>query len=74
MNKRIVELRGHIQSSLSIKGFTMANKLKIGRDIFNYTLTRENGTSWKGKLVGYPLVEITDREVIKEKILDKLFS
>ncbi|NLX91907.1 MAG: hypothetical protein GXZ07_10070 [Firmicutes bacterium] len=55
-------------------------KLKIGGDIFNYTFTREldndkkNGASWKGKLVGYPLVEITDREVIKEKILDKLFS
>ena len=55
-------------------------ELKIGGDIFNYCFTdeaddgEENGNSWKGKLVGYPLVEITDREVIKEKILDKLFS
>ncbi len=54
-------------------------ELIIGGDIFHYRFVeepksgQEKGREWKGKFVGYPLVEITDREAAREKILERLF-
>ena len=52
--------------------------LRIGGDVFEYHWVdkkgnEENKEEWSGKFIGYPLVDISSREEIKEKILDKLF-
>lgn len=55
-------------------------ELIIGGDIFHYRYVEEPGSGqeerkeWKGEFLGYPLVEITDRAVVREKILEKLFQ
>lgn len=54
-------------------------ELKIG-DVSNYCFIEKpanedgKGREWKGRFIGYPLVEIKDREVAKKKILNKLFA
>jgi hypothetical protein len=51
----------------------------IGGRIFEYRWVDEKSEEeekeeWEGQFIGYPLVEITNRDVIKEKIMDKLFE
>lgn len=53
--------------------------LRISGDVFEYhwvdhNAKEEEREEWGGLFVGYPLVEITNREVLKEKIIDKLFK
>lgn len=64
---------------LSINKRKYFNKeLKIGGDVISYEEKPANGSGedkmWRGWFVGYPLVEITDREAAKRKILEKLYS
>lgn len=54
-------------------------QVAIGGQLFNYhwiddKTSREGKEEWIGRFVGYPLVEITDRKTIKEKILERLFN
>lgn len=54
-------------------------ELRIGGEVFEYhwvseTGDEENKEEWKGKFIGYPLADISSREEIKEKIMDKLFE
>lgn len=65
---------------LSVNHRKFFNKeLMIGGETFHYNWKEETAKSteeskdWKGKFVGYPLVEIADRDAIKLMILDKLF-
>jgi len=53
--------------------------LRIGGEVFDYhwineESDEENKEEWKGKFIGYPLVDISSRDELKEKIMDKLFS
>jgi len=52
--------------------------LKIGGEVFEYKWVGEksdegNQEECIGKFIGFPLVDISSREVLKEKIMDKLF-
>lgn len=53
-------------------------ELRIGGDVFDYYWiddeSEKKKEEWKGKFVGYPLVEITDKEALKVKIIEKLFK
>lgn len=56
------------------EGFTN-NELRIGGDVFKYYWKDDNtGEEWKGRFVGYPLVEIINIEILKAKIMNKLFN
>lgn len=51
----------------------------IGGKVFEYQWINENSEEedkeeWTGRFIGYPLVEISNRDDVKEKILDKLFA
>lgn len=54
-------------------------ELRIGGDIFEYywmnvETEQKEKEEWKGWFVGYPLVDIRDKEVLKAKIMEKLFK
>jgi len=54
-------------------------ELRTCGDVFEYywiddKAEQEEREEWKGSFVGYPLVDITDKEVLKTKIMDKLFK
>jgi hypothetical protein len=59
-----VENRGGFRSELSIGS----------KVIEYYWANQENDEEWKAKCVGYPLVEITDINVLKSKVLDRLWE
>jgi hypothetical protein len=52
-------------------------EIRVGGEVFEYYWENKEpvgkGREWRGKFVGYPLVEISDREAISTLILDKLF-
>ena len=59
--------------STSKDGFN--DELSANKEVFNYSWQDdEKYECWEGKFIGYPLVEITNRNDIKEKLLDKLFE
>lgn len=59
--------------SLPEEGFS--KKLRANKKIFDYSWEDGEGYEfWEGKFIGYPLVEITNKNDIKEKLLDKLFD
>ena len=50
------------------------NPLVIGRESIGYHRKDEvTGEEWRGRFIGYPLVEITDITALKEKVVEKLF-
>lgn len=54
-------------------------EVAIGGKVYEYhwidkKSDEENKEEWEGKFIGYPLVDISSREEIKEKIIDKLFK
>jgi len=63
---------------LDKRGHFDNGELRIGGDVFEYHwIDSEAGhdekEEWKGRFVGYPLVDIGDRQAIKAKIMEKLF-
>lgn len=55
------------------KNFTNG-ELRIGGDIFEYRKVGNTEEEWNGRFIGYSLVDITNREVLKTKIVDKLIK
>ena len=54
-------------------------ELRIGGHLLEYYWVNDEAEQdekeeWKGRFVGYPLVDITDKEVLKAKIMEKLFK
>lgn len=55
------------------------SEVGIGGKVFEYhwideKSDEEEKEEWIGRFIGYPLVEISNRDDVKEKILDKLFT
>lgn len=49
-------------------------EIRVGGGVYDYYWENdEKDEIWQAKFVGYPMVNITDREIAKEKLLDKLF-
>ncbi len=46
----------------------------IDGNVYEYHWSDDGGEEWKGRFIGYPLVDIADIEFIKENVVDKLFE
>jgi len=49
-------------------------KLILDGNVYEYHWSGDKEEEWKGKFIGYPLVDITDIEFLKENVVDKLFE
>jgi len=69
----------HIRDTLSLnkRKYFIDGELRIGGDVLKYHWAdereQEEKEEWTGVFIGYPLVDITNRDVLKAKIMDKLF-
>jgi hypothetical protein len=53
--------------------------LRVGGEVFEYRWVDDKAVGdkreeWTGRLVGYPLTEMTDREAVKTKVFERLFG
>ena len=46
----------------------------VDGNVYEYYWSDDKEGEWKGKFIGYPLVDITDIEFLKKNVVDKLFE
>ena len=57
------------------RGYFKGNKLLTDGNIYEYHwIDDDSDEEWKGKFIGYPLVDIVDIEFLRKNVVDKYFK